>query len=62
MEAIACWRRMRMDGEDFSAVRRMIERTKRNENWVVLAAYRDFGSSVELMGKLWLRQASELME
>ena len=30
---------MRMDGEDFSAVRRMIERTKRNENWLVLAGH-----------------------
>jgi len=30
---------MRMDGEDFSTVRRMIERTKRNENWLVLAGH-----------------------
>jgi len=30
---------MRMDGEDFSTVRRMIERTKRNGNWLVLAGH-----------------------
>ena len=30
---------MRMDGEDFTRVRRMIERTKRNENWLVLAGH-----------------------
>jgi peptidoglycan-N-acetylglucosamine deacetylase len=30
---------MRMDGEDFSAVRRMIERAKRNEDWLVLAGH-----------------------
>ncbi|HJP32428.1 MAG: hypothetical protein QF689_07915 [Candidatus Latescibacteria bacterium] len=30
---------MRMDGEDFSRVRRMIERAKRNENWLVLAGH-----------------------
>jgi len=30
---------MRMDGEDFANVRRMIERTKRNENWLVLAGH-----------------------
>ncbi|NKB71051.1 MAG: polysaccharide deacetylase family protein [Candidatus Latescibacteria bacterium] len=30
---------MRMDGEDFSRVRRMIEGTKRNENWLVLAGH-----------------------
>ena len=38
---------MRMDGADFSTVRRMIERTKRNENWLVLAGHGvgDSGSS-----------------
>ncbi len=30
---------MRMDGEDFSRVRRMIEGAKRNENWLVLAGH-----------------------
>lgn len=30
---------MRMDGEGFDRVRRMIERTKRNENWLVLAGH-----------------------
>ncbi len=30
---------MRMDGEDFSTIRRFIERTKRNENWLVLAGH-----------------------
>ena len=30
---------MRMDGEDFGRVRRMIERTKRSENWLVLAGH-----------------------
>ena len=30
---------MRMDGEDFTAVRRMIEHTKRQENWLVLAGH-----------------------
>ena len=30
---------MRMDGEDFSSVRRMIERTKRSGNWLVLAGH-----------------------
>ena len=30
---------MRMDGEDFDAVHRMIERTKRSENWLVLAGH-----------------------
>ena len=30
---------MRMDGEDFSTIRRLIERTKRNENWLVLAGH-----------------------
>jgi len=30
---------MRMDGEDFSTIRRRIERTKRNGNWLVLAGH-----------------------
>ena len=30
---------MRMDGEDFRTVRRMIERAKRSENWLVLAGH-----------------------
>ena len=30
---------MRMDGEDFSTIRRLIERTKRNETWLVLAGH-----------------------
>ena len=30
---------MRMDGEDFPTIERMIERTKRNENWLVLAGH-----------------------
>ena len=30
---------MRMDGEDFSTIRRLIERTKRNGNWLVLAGH-----------------------
>lgn len=29
----------RMDGEDFSTIRRLIERTKRNETWLVLAGH-----------------------
>ena len=30
---------MRMDGEDFSSVRRMIDRTTRSGNWLVLAGH-----------------------
>jgi len=30
---------MRMDGEDFNTIRRLIERTKRSETWLVLAGH-----------------------
>ena len=30
---------MRMDGEGFDTVRRMVERAKRSENWLVLAGH-----------------------
>lgn len=51
---------MRMDSEDFSGVLRMIERTKRNENWLVLAGHgisdasssRRWGTSLEMLREL----------
>jgi len=51
---------MRMDREDFSTVLRMIERTKRNENWLVLAGHgvsdagssRRWGTSLEMLREL----------
>ena len=51
---------MRMDREDFSGILRMIERTKRNENWLVLAGHsvsdagssRRWGTSLEMLREL----------
>ncbi len=46
---------MRMDGEDFSTIRRLIERTKRNETWLVLAGH-GIGDSTRWgtnLGMLW---------
>ncbi len=67
---------MRMDGEDFSAVRRMIERAKRNENWLVLAGHSvgdspRWGTNLEMLRELlayaqdpdngvWLAPVSEV--
>ncbi len=48
---------MRMDGEDFSTIRRLIERTKRNETWLVLAGHgigdsTRWGTDLEMLREL----------
>ncbi|MBT6147359.1 MAG: polysaccharide deacetylase family protein [Gemmatimonadetes bacterium] len=48
---------MRMDREDFDTVRRMIERAKRSENWLVLAGHsvreaNDWGTDLQMLREL----------